>query len=1179
MKRINTILVVALLMFSMAAAVSFASAQTSGDPILHVEWQVNETSEDFEHSEQNSEWIFGPQPSVMISYADNGTNIAENLYRVEVGLDIDIEITIPKSFLGEGVGLDSVIFWGSTLEERGTFFVLQYNATADEWNKLNFHYAPGAEVPVSSDFLSLNTAQCDYDDSGDAYVITFSITFTSVIVSKVFWTGMQAIDTLGRPATPSWLASINAGTYAVPPIGLGVDVDPRIVQLPEYYYAEVTDLAGDIIHYVEPGDEFVFRIEANEPFTSVEIPFVFTFGDNVTIDYNWSMPRAPVNINTAWINFTEMPMGISFFYNGTQAVPVATYLTNITWTWSTDIFQWVVDYDILYNWSIDVSRFYVSTDVVVSNGGAMIEWTGYFTESLDLNPSPYEVGGKIEPDPYFWFVTDSTGTRINAHPNIFLHTTVSLAYMDEFIEVFLRKDGEIAHRAMQGDMLNLTMKMHAPEGLVNGTSYIEINEYNVTTDTGTQIDIAGVYVHTIRHNFTLWLETEGMESNATHQWRHKTRHFIGIDFTTDTAWSVSTVTKWVYNLDGSFAGIETEVLTDLVIIHDWSFIVGPFESTLEIGLSFSAETPSMKVSSAHIASGGVSWFQMNVSVAGENNWTLYPLIPIIGENVEVFNREVDCDVVWSPSHFILGDVDSWETQKWVLTDDGAIDLDGNVFTTDDQYFVKRTAFWHDWGNITHEQMLVGVGFDPSPGNPGDEFASGNWMGIMQLHLEFEANETFYWYHAADMSPVNQTEMSDIRSALWADMGDNVPTPEYKYVAWMSVNRTVDLTAITGLDSNSWDTTWFYWGTHQAFLVSVGEHSRLVAHFRAQYAGLLLFDDNPLGASPDAPDFYFEDGQLVTDEVTHLVLIDTVGSIEFRRPLGATNDTGSVTVPVDTEVTFGVSIYDVNVTIYPLQVEHSRGLRGPWAFRESYEGALGLNATSFDHWITHATVDEMSFDISFNVDMVSYDPNDPQKWNHAVSFKVDQVIGDFTMLDYDSSVLEGKSLAVNFFGVLGTVGRTQYSAGDHPVTDPNSDSVGAEYYQFGSADSPFANVTMGGLPYTYGGDGHSQIYISGSSTAPIGAFSAMYQSDNGATVTDWTVDASMLFMTAGYKHWGGHEIICDPVFVAYTSAFQTPSSTTTTTPYTPGEGNPMMLYAIVGGVVALVVVVCVLYRRK
>jgi len=122
--------------------------------------------------------------------------------------------------------------------------------------------------------------------------------------------------------------------------------------------------------------------------------------------------------------------------------------------------------------------------------------------------------------------------------------------------------------------------------------------------------------------------------------------------------------------------------------------------------------------------------------------------------------------------------------------------------------------------------------------------------------------------------------------------------------------------------------------------------------------------------------------------------------------------------------------------------------------------------------------------------------------------------------------------------------------------------------------------MGGLPYTWGGDGHSIQYYSGSSTAPIGAFSLMYESASGSTITNWQVDASMLFMTAGYEKWGGEDIICDPVFVAYTSAFQGASTgTTPTTPYTPSEGDPLVLYLIVGGVVALVVLVCVMFRRK
>jgi hypothetical protein len=355
--------------------------------------------------------------------------------------------------------------------------------------------------------------------------------------------------------------------------------------------------------------------------------------------------------------------------------------------------------------------------------------------------------------------------------------------------------------------------------------------------------------------------------------------------------------------------------------------------------------------------------------------------------------------------------------------------------------------------------------------------------------------------------------------------------------------------------------------------------------------LLLFKDIRGNGSVGAPDFRILDGQVVTDEVTHFVLIDSIGEVELRRPLNATTDHGSANVAPATLVEFGITIRNVNVTIYPLRVENSNAIRGAWQIRQSSQGAVGLNSTNFDYWVTPANVNEMSFNVSFHVDMVSYNPSDPLKWNHAVIFKISQVFGNWTLYDFDNSVLDGRSLAVNFFGVLGTATRSQYSAGQKPVTDTGGASLNASYYEFRSANNPFANVTMGGLPYTWGGDNHSATHMSGSSTAPIGAFSAMYESASGDSVTNWKVEASMLFMTAGYSNWGGHDIICDPVFVSYTTAHPvgstttTTTSTTTTTTSTTTSTNPQTifneatLYIVVAAVIAFVVILMVVVRRR
>jgi hypothetical protein len=125
-----------------------------------------------------------------------------------------------------------------------------------------------------------------------------------------------------------------------------------------------------------------------------------------------------------------------------------------------------------------------------------------------------------------------------------------------------------------------------------------------------------------------------------------------------------------------------------------------------------------------------------------------------------------------------------------------------------------------------------------------------------------------------------------------------------------------------------------------------------------------------------------------------------------------------------------------------------------------------------------------------------------------------------------------------------------------------------------------------INYYWGGDGFTTEYTSGSSTAPIGAFSVMYESAAGETVTDWAIEASMLFMTAGYENWEGDEIRCDPVFVSYSSAFlsqQGDGTTTTTNPTTtpppPPPSGISAIYIMVGGMVALVVLILVLARRR
>ncbi|MFO7836540.1 MAG: hypothetical protein R6V83_07795 [Candidatus Thorarchaeota archaeon] len=1184
MKKIGTLLILGIIVLSVAYGVSYSTAQESGDPELNVSWQVVNETDSFEHTSQSSQWVFGPQPTFWLGYADNLTSIEENDFHVEYGTRLFLNITMPKSFLGEGNTLDTVRFWGSKAIEQSPVFVLEYNVTAGSWSLLSMDYESGSEEPVQSDFIGLYRNESSYYNDTEDYQVVFSIEFNDEVAEGIFWTGMKAVDDKGNTVSPSWLARLESGKFETPPIGLGVDVTVGQYALPEYYYAEVVNEAGEIIHYVDSHDNFTFRMRANEPFSRIEIPFAYlTNNSNYIRSYDWGMPKDMNNPLTGWDNFTYIPAMLTYVYNGAEACVALSYLDNISWTWSWQLDQWTVDYDLLINETADVSTFFYLKDSDVEHDGAWVSWTGYFTEIVDMNPwDSLKRGGTIKPDPYFWTALDSKGEPMQASADIADHNTVQLAYRDMYIEAFVRKDGVVVRRAQQGDILNMTMLVHAPAGDVNGSFYVEDYEHE---------NIDGIRIHVDRQNLTVWMQASGRSSNSTHYWRHESTHSMTMNLKTNTTWSNSSITRWVYTRNHTFVGRCTEQTSTALTVLDHEFTIEEYLTTVGFDFRFEDSTPSMKIEDAGVSSGFRTTVQWNVT-DGES-WEWHPDPPdwdnttFTDEHVQHLHDQI----VWSPSHLLIGSVTTWQEPEWTVTDDGAIDLDGNVFTTDDQYFVKRTGYWHDEGNISTEGMWVGVNFDPTPSESGDEFHSNSWTGVATMMVEFSANESFHWYHASNFTPISSSEIQEVQHTMYADFDQEIAVPGYEWVAWLSKNRTIDLSEITGLDSNSWETSWFAWGTQQSFQVATDATTSTWAAFRAEYAGLLIFNDtDPDGGGPkepnNAPDFSIEEGQVVTDEVTHLVLIDSINDTELRRPFGATNDTGDVTVSPDTEVTFGISIYDVEVSMYPLQVENSNGLRGPWAFRESYEGVVGLNSTDFDYWITHATVDEMAFDITFNVDMVEYNPDDETKWNHAVSFKVDQEFGNWSLDEFNNDVLEGRSLAVNFFGVLGTGTRTQYQAGDKPITDTNQGSVSADYYEYGADDSPFANVSMGGLPYTWGGDGHSEIYISGSSTAPIGAFSLMYESSSGNSVTQWQVDTSMLFMTAGYANWGGHEVICDPVFVSYSNAQQTgggPSQTTTTpttttTPGTNGEGQGM-LYVLVGGVVVVFVIVLVLFRRR
>ncbi|MBN2229301.1 MAG: hypothetical protein JW779_06870, partial [Candidatus Thorarchaeota archaeon] len=458
--------------------------------------------------------------------------------------------------------------------------------------------------------------------------------------------------------------------------------------------------------YVDAYDDFTLRLTANEAFGEVVIPFSYITGESeFKRSVSFNIPIDSRKLLTSWQHVSESWPMLMFVYNGTHAYTTTSYIDDVTWSWDSSGLQWIPEIDFLVNDSIDLSKYYVLEATSIENAGALLSWTGHYTNDTDMNIyDPYKQGGIISGEPYFWDVINADNEKMQPRDEIWNLRTVLLGYKEGIVEGFVMKDGEVVRRANPGDVLNVSLIVHAPGGEINGTVYVPLNWTNMDLD-GPK-DIAGAWVTTARRNITLMLRTEGQDYNETHRWRVQSSHNLTMDLESEQAWSNSTFTVFMYHINGMFIGQYT-VTTDIITILDYTFEVGDDESLIQFDIVFTEDAPSMKIDHAEMSSGvDIAW-QLNISEAGQNNWVIYPPEPDF-TNPDVSGSEyqiVTADrMLWSPSHFILGNFSIWEPQKWAVTEDGAIDLDGNVFTTEDQYFVKRTGYFDSWGNSTVEGM-------------------------------------------------------------------------------------------------------------------------------------------------------------------------------------------------------------------------------------------------------------------------------------------------------------------------------------------------------------------------------------------------------------------------------------------------------------------------------------------
>lgn len=460
---------------------------------------------------------------------------------------------------------------------------------------------------------------------------------------------------------------------------------------------------------------------------------------------------------------------------------------------------------------------------------------------------------------------------------------------------------------------------------------------------------------------------------------------------------------------------------------------------------------------------------------------------------------------------------------------GAVDLDGDLTTTSDQYFVRRLHYGSDMSNRTEDRMFVELVWDPNASMIGDEIHIGAWMGKVHTEWSFTWNETYIWYYASNASVVSSATMQQINATL-VDSETGLPNPGYWDIAHMAKNETwADLLAEAqkeGWDwikdnKHEWDWVWF--GTQQDYVTAWSDTNGTRTAgigLRYEFAGLSLHNGT---------------------EQTHFFVPENVSAIRFVSPgedFGNMNATGEMVLPLGEAVTFGVTYENVTGTLFPYKEDRSM-----WGWWDGVVYGEDFGTPNFMYKPTETMVDEMAFAVHF-----SANTTEGYETNNIASMKIDQRIGDWEMEPYvidgrtqdvnnvstyltGNDVFLNRSLAVNYY-VTAFTDMSWDVMDDKGQRLDNSNVTESSRFDIAAtlANASFATVKLGS---TY--DWYKPVAVNDtirtfnvtSKTTPIGSFEASFKSEAGKSSTGFEISAMMYFLTVGFPRWDGYAVYNDP----------------------------------------------------
>ncbi len=658
--------------------------------------------------------------------------------------------------------------------------------------------------------------------------------------------------------------------------------------------------------------------------------------------------------------------------------------------------------------------------------------------------------------------------------------------------------------------------------LSNGTSFYSgeevYHDYSVHNKTTDVYEFKYWYTWDLEGNMVTWTDPVSV-TNTTIVYADKynaTSHMYQIDgvWYNATTYSVSGWNfekqqweSWSYNsyVNDDYPvlvnGTQTLRVYDVLQDNDFRYNLPRFNFTLD----------------------GLTWW--NVTSAHE---MIYRLHSIWGYGYKWDYEPLPITILRDQYSLVVGNPQygMWDINTWTIDDaTGALDLDGDLSTTNDQFYVKKEFNSVDNYNVTEDYLQVSIMWEPDNTTIGDEFYVDSYTGLVTVNWSYYWEDNYYWYNATSGELLTPAEFNTyVNSTIFDGMGN--PKPGYWGISWMAQNFTSDDLKQKALeegwawaidDSQEWSWIWWQMSEHYGSEMPNGTYVSVDVWY--EYAGMFAWNDTN---NNDIMDFNPTD--LTNSEATHYWLPTSFEGVTFTTPNSSL--TGDAIWDVNASIPFGVMFNNVSGTAFPF---------GSYSYWDWYTGSLSGDFATFEDRPAEANVTQFGIGATFQGFV-----NTSGGMNHG-DVKFNLTAGDWTVdAPGGRSVLDGLSLGMAFYTDVMMVSETgtllhptyldQYN---NPVS--GNQTIGSANYTLAAESASIASMNLGGAYYSWSKNKSANFTVVDSQTVPVEAFETAYMDEGGMFATPFEVSSSQFYTLIDFKWWDGYAVTVDPVFVSYSSS--------------------------------------------